>query len=417
MKIKRDFYLKKLLERRRNGMIKVVTGMRRSGKTYLLTKIFRERLLADGVPANHILNVSLDDRRNMALRDPDAMLAWIEKSLKDDRLHYLIIDEVQFMKEFADVLNSCLHIENLDVYVTGSNSRFLSTDVITEFRGRGDEIHIYPLSFAEYAPVSGLSERDALDEYLRWGGLPYLLSCKTEEQKESYLKNLFREVYVKDIVERNRVRYPDELEELLKCYASSVGSLSSWRKLADTFRSVKGVALSVNTVGLYSKYLEEAFLVSKAVRYDIKKRMYIDAPVKYYFEDLGVRNAALGFRQLEPNHLMENLIYNQLRCWGFSVDVGALAVHERNRDGSQSRRRLEVDFVANRGHRRYYIQSAYQIPDDAKREQECRPLRKIGDSFRKVIVTYDGISHYHNDDGFLIIRLTDFLKGVESLDL
>ena len=417
MKIRRDHYLNELLIRRQNGMIKVVTGMRRSGKSYLLLKLFHEHLTSEGVPEDHILEVALDDRHYIALRSPDAMLEWIEHRMKDQEQYYLVLDEVQFLEDFPGVLNSCLHIDNLDVYVTGSNSRFLSTDVITEFRGRGDEVHVFPLSFAEYSSASDLPADQALEDYMRYGGMPYLFSCGNERQKESYLEHLFHEVYIKDLVERNRIQHPEEMEELLKYYASSIGALSSSRKLSNTFKSAKGVSLSVNTIGAYSKYLEDAFLVSRAVRYDIKGRKYIDSPQKYYFEDLGVRNACLGVRQMEPNHLMENLIYNQLRIWGFSVDVGCVYSRETDGDGSDSRSNLEVDFVANQGHRRYYIQSAFQIPDDEKREQETRSLRKIGDSFRKIIVMYSPMLHYHNDDGILIMGLRDFLKGQESLDL
>ena len=417
MKIPRDELLDQLLLRRNNGMIKVITGMRRSGKSYLLLNLFHDRLVQEGVPEDHILEVALDDRRNGKLRDPDAMLAWIGEKTQDRRQYYLILDEVQLLADFSDVLNSCLHIDNLDVYATGSNSRFLSSDVLTEFRGRGDEIHVFPLSFSEYLPACGMPERQALDEYLRCGGLPYLLRCRTEMQKAKYLENLCREVYLKDVVERNHIRYPGELEELLAFYASSIGSLTSLRKLVDTFKSVKGVSFSINTIGSYSRFLEEAFLISKAIRFDIKGRKYIDSPAKYYFEDLGVRNAYLHFRQVERNHLMENAIYNELRRRGFSVDVGEIHTFEKEADGRLSRKNLEVDFVANRGHLRYYIQSAYQIPDDDKREQENRPLRKIRDAFRKIIVTYDDISPYHSDDGVLVIGLAEFLKEAGAMDL
>lgn len=414
MQIKRDNYLSELILRRHNGMIKVITGMRRSGKSYLLTKIFRTYLLESGVKPDHILIAALDDRRRAALRNPDTMLQWIEKNTKDDEPHYLILDEVQFLEDFAEVLNSCLHMDNLDVYVTGSNSRFLSSDVITEFRGRGDEVHIFPLSFAEYASAANLPFTDALDNYLQYGGLPFILSCETERQKISYLEHLFREVYVKDLVERNALQYPDEMEELLKYYASSIGSLSSLRKLSDTFRSVKGIQIAVNTLGSYSKHLEDSFLISKAMRYDIKGKKYIDSPHKYYFEDLGIRNACLNFRQMEKNHLMENLIYNELRNWGFKVDVGNITAND---SASQTRKTLEVDFVANQGHRRYYIQAAYQMPDADKRSQETRPLLKIKDAFRKIIVTFDGLPPYHDDDGILFLPLKYFLNGQQSLDL
>ncbi len=380
-------------------------------------KLFHEKLIKEGVPEDHILELALDDLRKIELRNPHNMISWIECSIKDKQQYYLILDEVQFLGEFAAVLNSCLRIDNLDVYATGSNSRFLSTDILTEFRGRGDQIHVYPLSFAEYSSVTPLQERSALNEYLRYGGLPYILSCKTDAQKVQYLDNLWREVYLRDIIERNRILHPRELEELLAVYASSIGSLASFRKIADTFKSTKGTVLSINTIGTYSDFLEDAFLINKAMRYDIKGRKYIDSPVKFYFEDLGIRNACLNFRQVERNHLMENAIYNELRHRGFSVDVGTVYSYEKDTEGRQARKNLEVDFVANLGDKRYYIQSAYQMPDSEKREQESRPLRKISDNFRKIIVCYDDISPYYSDEGFLNIGLAEFLKNTDSLDL
>ena len=417
MKILRDSYINELMIRRQNGMIKVVTGMRRAGKSFLLLKLFHEKLVEEGVPEDHILELALDDLREIELRNPQNMMAWIESKIKDKQQYYLILDEVQFLGEFAAVLNSCLHIDNLDVYATGSNSRFLSTDILTEFRGRGDQVHVYPLSFSEYSSACQLPERTALNEYLRYGGLPYILSCKTDAQKVQYLDSLWREVYLRDIIEHNRILHSKELEELLSVYASSIGSLSSLRKLADTFKSTKGMTLSINTIGTYSDFLEDAFLINKAVRYDIKGRKYIDSPVKFYFEDLGIRNACLNFRQMERNHLMENAIYNELCRRGFSVDVGIVYSYEKDADGRQVRKNLEVDFVANLGDKRYYVQSAYQMPDDEKREQESRPLRKISDNFRKIIVTYDDISPYYNEDGFLNIGLAEFLRNDNSLDL
>ena len=417
MIIRRDLYLKKLLERKHNRLVKIVTGLRRCGKSFLLNTLLVAELKNTGVADDHIICLSLEGLMNSQYRDPEFTYQHIASLMKDSSMYYIIIDEIQMMDRFVEFLNSLILIPNADVYVTGSNSRFLSTDVVTEFRGRGDEIHVFPLSFAEFAPACGLPPDQALEEYMRYGGLPYLVSCKTDDQKENYLKRLVLEVYLKDLVERNRLQHPTEMDELLQLYASSVGSLSSFRKLSATFQSVKGVSLSVNTIGAYSKHLEDAFLIGRAVRYDIKRRRYIDSPLKYYFEDLGIRNACLNFRQQETNHLMENLIYNELRMWGFSVDVGSITVNGSGRNGVPSRQNLEVDFVANSGHRRYYIQSAFMIPDDEKREQETRPLRKISDSFRKIIVMYGNQRPYHNDDGFLIVSLQDFLKGPEVMDL
>jgi predicted AAA+ superfamily ATPase len=417
MQIERPGYINELSIRKHNGMIKVVTGIRRCGKSYLLLKLFHNELLKSGVKDDHILEIALDDFDNIPMRKPEALLSWLKSQLTDSLQYYLILDEVQLLDHFVDVLNSCLHIDNLDVYVTGSNSRFLSTDVITEFRGRGDEIHVFPLSFSEFMSGCGLPQDRALKDYLQYGGLPYVLSCQTPKQKMDYLDHVRKEVYLRDVAERNRIQHAPELEELLHFYASSIGALSSLRKLSDTFKSVKNIQLSIGTIGSYSNYLAEAFIIQRAKRYDIKGKRYIDSPSKVYFEDLGIRNACLDFRQTEPNHLMENLIYNELRARGFLVDVGAMTVREKNEDGKLQQKQLEIDFIANQGDSRYYIQSVYQIPDDSKRDQEYRPLLKIDDSFRKVVITYNDVPSYTNDYGILTIGLPDFLLNPQSLNL
>lgn len=416
MKIERPGYIQELSIRRCNGMIKVITGVRRSGKSYLLRELFRHELVKGGVREDHILEVALDDYEHLDLRKPANLLAWLKSQLRDSLQYYLILDEVQFLEQFVEVLNGFLRIDNLDVYVTGSNSRFLSTDVITEFRGRGDEIHVFPLSFVEYMSGCGLSPAKALKDYLTYGGLPYILSCQTPKQKMDYLDHVKSEVYLRDVVERNHVRHASELEELLAFYASAIGSLSSLRKLSDTFLSVKNIQLPVGTISAYSKYLSDAFIIQCARRYDLKGKRYIASPSKVYFEDLGIRNACVEFRQTEFNHLMENLIYNELRARGFLVDIGTLAVREKNADGKLQQRQLEIDFIANQGDRRYYIQSAYQIPDADKQGQEYRPLRKIDDSFRKVVITYDDVPAYNNDDGILTVGLLDFLQNPQCLN-
>ena len=415
MKISRDSYINELMIRRQNGMIKVVTGMRRAGKSYLLLKLFHEKLIEEGVPEDHILELALDDLREIELRNPQNMMAWIESKIKDKQQYYLILDEVQFLGEFAAVLNSCLHIDNLDVYATGSNSRFLSTDILTEFRGRGDQVHVYPLSFSEYSSACQLPERTALNEYLRYGGLPYILSCKTDAQKVQYLDSLWREVYLRDIIEHNRILHSKELEELLSVYASSIGSLSSLRKLADTFKSAKGMTLSINTIGTYSDFLEDAFLINKAVRYDIKGRKYIDSPVKFYFEDLGIRNACLNFRQVERNHLMENAIYNELRLRGWNVDVGMVVVNSRNEQGTSERKQLEIDFVCNKGSKRCYIQSVLSLPDREKMQQEINSLHRIDDSFQKIVVVGGNVKPWMDENGILFLSVYDFMLNPESV--
>lgn len=364
MDIKRDKYLNDLINRMHNGMIKVVTGIRRCGKSYLLFNIFKNYLLEQGVPASHIIMIELDQRKNKKYRDPDVILDYIESLIEEDGQYYIMLDEVQMLQEFEEVLNSLLHIRNADVYVTGSNSKFLSKDVITEFRGRGDEIHIYPLTFKEFMEAYDGDMYHGWAEYVVYGGLPLTVTMKTEEQKISYLTNLFKETYLRDIIERYHIEKIQELEDLINILASSIGSLTNPPKLEATFKSVIQSTISLNTIRQYIEYLEDAFIINKANRYNVKGRKYIGTPLKYYFEDVGLRNARLGFRQVEETHLMENVIYNELRSRGYSVDVGMVEKRGVNKDGKEYRSQLEIDFVANLGSKRYYIQSAFSMPTE-----------------------------------------------------
>lgn len=410
MEFSRDTYLQQLKNRMHNGMIKVVTGIRRAGKSYLLFHIFADYLRQQGVDDTHLIMIDLENRRNSKLRNPDALLEYIDNRLSDDQMHYVLIDEIQMVDEFEDVLNSYLKVPNADLYVTGSNSRLLSTDVITEFRGRGDEIRVHPLSFAEMLPYfAGKTEPEALREYMLYGGLPHITALPTTEQKELYLKNLMRETYLRDIKERYKVMNDDDLVELVDILSSSVGGLVSPKKLEDTFRSVKHSTLTAETIKRYIDLLQDSFLLEKSVRYDIKGRKYIDTPAKYYFEDLGLRNARINFRQNEQTHLMENLIYNELRARGYSVDVGQVVLNTKNEEGKSVRQVLEVDFVCNKGYERYYIQSAYAIPDAAKDQQEQQSLLHIKDGFQKVIIVAGLTPTYRNDNGILYLNLWDFL--------
>lgn len=417
MEIKRDIYLNKLIRKKKNGLIKVVTGVRRCGKSYLLFQLFHNHLLKEGVPEDHIIEVALDDRRNRALRDPDAMLRFIDGRIQDKGDYYIILDEVQYMDEFEDVLNSLLHIRNADVYVTGSNSKFLSSDVITEFRGRGDEIHVYPLSFREYTSARSGTLDEAWDDYVVYGGLPLGLFMEEAEDKAEYLTSLFQKVYISDIVERHSVRNKEELDELVDILASSTGSYTSLNKLTKTFKSVKNKAISDKTIKNYIDYLMDSFLISKAMRYDIKGKKYIGSPAKYYFEDVGLRNARLGFRQVEENHLMENIIYNELRIRGYHVDVGVIEHYGINRDGKRGKKQLEVDFVAVRGSEKYYIQSAFAMPTSDKVDQEQRSLLSIPDSFRKIIVVSGNRKVRRDENGIITIGLQNFLLDERSLQL
>ena len=417
MEIKRDVYLKKLIRKKKNGLIKVVTGVRRCGKSYLLFHLFHNYLLEEGVPEDHMIEVALDDRRNKALRDPDAMLQYIEERMQDKGDYYIILDEVQYMDEFEDVLNSLLHIPNADVYVTGSNSKFLSSDVITEFRGRGDEIRVYPLCFREYASVYPGTLDEAWDDYVVYGGMPLTLSMEAPEDKAEYLTTLFQKVYFSDIVERHKVRNKEELEELVDVLASSAGSYTSPSKLTKTFKSIKNKLLSDKTIKNYIDYLIDSFLISKAMRFDIKGKKYIGSPAKYYFEDVGLRNARLGFRQVEENHLMENIIYNELRIRGYHVDVGVVEHYSTNRAGKREKKQLEVDFVATMGSEKYYIQSAFAMPTSDKIAQERRSLLSIFDSFRKIIVVGGNQKVRRDENGIATIGLRNFLLDEDSLRL
>lgn len=417
MEIRRDVYLNKLIRKKKNGLIKVVTGIRRCGKSYLLFHLFHNHLLEEGVPEDHVIEVALDDRRNKALRDPDAMLRYIEQRMQGKGDYYIILDEVQYMDEFEDVLNSLLHIPNADVYVTGSNSKFLSSDVITEFRGRGDEIHVYPLSFREYASVYPGTPDEAWDDYMVYGGLPLILSMEAPEDKAEYLTTLFQKVYLSDIVERYNVRSKAELDELVDVLASSTGSYTSLSKLMKTFKSVKNKTLSDKTIKNYIDFLMDSFLISKATRYDIKGKKYIGSPAKYYFEDVGLRNARLGFRQVEENHLMENIIYNELRMRGYHVDVGVVEHYSANSAGKREKRQLEVDFVATLGSDKCYIQSAFAMPSSDKAEQERRSLLSISDSFRKIIVAGRDQKVRRDENGIATIGIQKFLLDENSLRL
>ena len=416
MIIRRDKYLNQLIASKHNGFIKIITGLRRCGKSYLLFNLFKEHLLTSGVHDSHIIQVDLEDRRNKKLRDPDELLSYIDSKIIDKEMYYILLDEVQHVPEFEDVLNSYLKVENADVYVTGSNSKFLSSDIITEFRGRGTQIHIYPLSFAEFMSVDDRHPLDAWTDYYTYGGLPHTLSLPDEEAKENYLKELYTKVYLTDIKERHSIRSDAELKELLQIIASSIGSPTNPSKLERTFKSVKNVSLSDKTIDTYLSYFAEAFLTEKSIRFDIKGKKYINTLSKHYFMDMGVRNAILGFRQTEENHIMENVIYNELRMRGYSVDVGMVETRPVGEDGKRIRKQYEVDFVVNRGSQRYYIQSAFVMPTDAKERQESASLLNIDDSFKKIIIVKDHIKPKRNEEGIVTIGLMDFLLKQELLN-
>lgn len=417
MKIERRIYLKKLIDRQHNGMIKVITGVRRCGKSYLVFNLFYDYLKSQGVDNDHIIMVNLESRRNIKLRNPDSLLDYIDSRMLDDNMYYILLDEVQLVDEFEDVLNSYLSVPNADVYVTGSNAKFLSKDVITEFRGRGDEVKVYPLSFSEYMSAYNGSQQRGLDDYMTYGGLPFILSLKSEEQKSTYLKNLFAETYIKDIKDRYKIRHEDELEDLLNIISSSVGSLTNPAKLVNTFKSMKNISITADTLKSYLEYLCDSFLVTKAMRYDVKGKRYIDTPYKYYFTDTGLRNARINFRQDEKTHLMENIIFNELLIRGFNVDVGVVPVVKIGDDGKQHRSQLEIDFVCNQGSRRYYIQSAFRMNSDDKLRQEQASLLNVRDSFKKIIITgEEGLIH-RNEQGITTMSIYDFLLNPDSLDL
>lgn len=426
MEIKRDLYLKQLIDRKHNGLIKVITGIRRCGKSYLLNTLFYNYLKSSGVDDSHIIKFAFDSNidlnkigeniitleKERRKADPAKFLGYIQSKMKDEGMYYLLLDEVQFLDCFESVLNSYLHMDNVDVYVTGSNAKFLSKDVITEFAGRGDEVHMQPLSFAEFMSVYKGDKYDGLTEYMLYGGIPMVVLREGEENKSLMLKRLFDEIYIKDIETRHKIRNKTDLEDLLNILSSSIGSLTNPEKLKNTFHTIKKSNITSATIKKYLEYFSDCFLLEAAVRYDIKGKAYIDTPLKYYFSDLGLRNARINFRQFEQTHSMENVIYNELRMRGFSVDVGVINTREKG-----IRKQLEVDFVCNLGSKRYYIQSAYSMPDEEKRKQEIRPFVKIDDSFKKIVITADMSPTYYNDDGVLFMNIFDFLLKPDNLNV
>ena len=416
MEIKRDSYLEQLKIRKDNGMIKIITGIRRCGKSFLLFVLFKKYLLESGVDHDHIIEIALDGIENEELREPKKCYQYIKDAMKDERNYYLLLDEVQFMPRFEEVLNSLLRISNIDVYVTGSNSKFLSSDIVTEFRGRGDEIRIYPLSFAEFYAALGGDYEDAWEEYMVYGGLPQVAQFSVERQKAEYLKNIFTNVYIKDVVERNRIQNVDEIGTLVDILASAIGAPTNPTKISNTFKSERGINYSNKTISNHIDYLAEAFLISKANRYDIKGRKYVGANLKYYFSDIGLRNARLNFRQQEPTHIMENIVYNELLIRGYNVDVGIVDVFKKNREGKRVHKQLEVDFVANQSSQRYYIQVAYDMTTEEKQTQEFHSFRNIPDSFKKIVIVNGTKKPWRNEEGFVIMGMKYFLLNEDSLE-
>ena len=430
MNIRRDFYLEKLVKRKNNGLIKVITGIRRCGKSYLLNNLFYHNLLESGIEADHIIRFAFDSADDLYLIgenliqmekekrgvDPEKFMAYIRSKVTDDGMYYLLLDEIQMLDCFEAVLNSYLRKENMDVYVTGSNAKLLSKDIATEFAGRGDEVHMYPLSFAEFMSVYQGDKYMGLSEYMLYGGIPMVVLREEAGDKSLTLQNLFNEIYIRDITKRNRVKNIGELEDLLNILSSAIGSLTNPEKLKNTFRTVKKSKITSATIKKYLNYFEDSFLIESAQRYDIKGKAYIETPKKYYFSDLGLRNARINFRQLEQTHTMENVIYNELCMRGYSVDVGIVPIAEKDTEGKVTRKQLEVDFVCNLGSARYYIQSAYSLPDEAKRTQEIRPFRKIDDSFKKIIITKDIVPAQYDENGILTLNIYDFLLNPSSIE-
>ncbi len=430
MEIRRNFYLDKLIKRKNNGFIKVITGIRRCGKSYLLNNLFYHHLLESGVDADHIIRFAFDSADDLYRigesligiekekrgADPEKFMAYVRTKVVDNGMYYLLLDEIQMLDCFEAVLNSYLRKDNMDVFVTGSNAKFLSKDIATEFAGRGDEVHMYPLSFAEFMSVYEGDKYMGLSEYMLYGGIPLVVLRDGANDKAAALQNLFREIYIQDIVRRNRVKNIGELEDLLNILSSAIGSLTNPEKLKNTFRTVKKSKITSNTIKKYLNYFEDSFLIESAQRYDIKGKAYIETPKKYYFSDLGLRNARINFRQFEQTHSMENVIYNELRMRGYSVDVGVVPIAEKDRNGKVTRKQLEVDFVCNLGSSRYYIQSAYTLPDETKRTQEVRPFRKIDDSFKKIIITRDMVPTQYDEYGILTINIYDFLLDPKCLE-
>ncbi len=418
MYFERKRYLEQLINHKNNGLVKVVTGIRRSGKSFLLFEIFYRHLKSMGIDDQHIVKIDLEDRRNKSLRDPDALLAFIDNKMIDNDMYYIILDEVQMVHEFEDVLNSYNKVKNADIYVTGSNSRFLSKDVITEFRGRGDEIRIHPLSLSEvWEAMPELSWEQMWQLYMTYGGLPLTIQTEKNTDKAAYLKSLFEETYIKDIKDRNHVQNDIALETILNIASSSIGSLTNPQKLEKTFRSIGNTTLSAQTIKNYLEYLEDAFLISKASRYDIKGKRYISTPYKYYFTDMGLRNARLNFRQIEETHIMENVIYNELILRGYNVDVGVVEIRERDANGKEIKKQVEVDFVVNQGSERFYIQSVYALPSPEKMEQEVRPFLNINDAFKRIVIVKEDILLRRNDMGIVTMGLREFLVNNNSLYL
>ena len=429
MEIRRDLYLNKLIKRKNNGLIKVVTGIRRCGKSYLLNNLFYNHLIESGVAADHIIRFAFDSADDLYLIgesliqiekekrgvDPEKFMAYIRSQIVDNRMYYLLLDEIQLLDCFETVLNGYLRKDNMDVFVTGSNAKLLSKDIITQFAGRGDEVHMYPLSFAEFMTIYKGDKYAGLEEYMLFGGIPIVVLREDANEKASTLENLFTEIYLRDITQRNRVKNIGELEDLLNILSSSIGSLTNPEKLKNTFKSVKKSKITSQTIKKYIDYFEDSFLIESALRYDIKGKSYIETPKKYYFSDLGLRNARINFRQFEPTHSMENVIYNELKMRGYNVDVGVIATTEKNHEGKVVRKQLEVDFVCNLGSSRYYIQSAYSLPDETKRTQEIRPFRKIDDSFKKIVITKDFVHPYYDDYGILTVNIYDFLLDPEII--
>lgn len=416
IEIKRDYYLEQLISRMDNGLIKVVTGIRRCGKSYLLRTLFKKYLLEQGVPEDHIIEMAFDLYDNIEFRDPKVFYPWVKEQLQDGEKYFILLDEVQMLDEFVSMLNGLADKKNCDVFVTGSNAKFLSRDIATEFGGRGDEIHMYPLSFSEFMSVYDGHYYDGWNEYITYGGIPIVVLADTDEQKMALLDNLFKETYIRDIVVRNKVRNVGEMETLLNILSSAIGSLTNPNKLQKTFKSVNQSKITATTITKYIEYLEDSFLIEEAKRFDIKGKSYIGTPMKYYFMDMGLRNARLNFRQMEVTHSMENVIYNELRKRGYSVDVGNIMTVEPGKNGKAVKKQLEVDFICSKGSKKYYIQSAYSLETEEKMTQEIRPFTKINDSFKKIVITSNTPKPFYNDDGILMMSVFDFLLKQESLE-
>lgn len=416
IEIKRQTYLSEIIKRKQNGLVKVITGIRRCGKSYLLNTLFKNYLLESGVEKDHIIEMAFDLYDNIEYRDPKVFYPWMKEQIKDDQVYYILLDEVQMLGEFISVLNGLAAKKNCDVYVTGSNAKFLSKDIVTEFGGRGDEVHMYPLSFSEFMSVYDGNKYDGWNEYITYGGIPLVVLADTEEQKVALLENLFKETYLSDIVKRYNVRNVGEMDALLNILSSAIGALTNPNKLQKTFKSVNNSKITSTTITKYIEYLEDSFLIEEANRYDIKRKKYIGTPMKYYFMDLGLRNSKINFRQIELIHSMENVIYNELRMRGYSVDVGNLTIIEKGKDGKTAKKQIEVDFICNKGFKKYYIQSAYSLENEEKMKQEIRPFLKINDSFKKIVITSNTPKPFYTDEGILMMNVFDFLLSPDSLE-